>query len=433
MGKRQRRRERQRSGGTGKQQRTPVVVRFPSLGTPLVRVEIDGDAPPDVRETCLAYWEFDEAGTWARPVSDIGSAKAVCRTVQAASTASLLTVVCPGCAGPVTVSTRSEMAASGYWRAGGLPATVTPGRAPCEDCRAAADTVRREEEALAEELRRQAERRRADNIVLWLDAHRDDPAPTETPSLQAALVLLSAAETMERTADGTFGPLSALSSPLTGSESGDADAIGELYRKGWIAPAPPVAAESLTYEDDDTVSGFYPDELTWRPAHALGENALDAREAAITRLTPHLLRDIADVRAHLADLDAGLLTAYLSGLLTRQYGEAPVPEHRLTDLHAAAREALDDGFSLGQLIAIAWSAASGAVSWGQRTPGLKPGSVSAAAVTNFGRGIGYAKDRPATEYDIPGWLPRPAVRATALSFLEQYGDGADPVGSVLSL
>jgi hypothetical protein len=79
------------------------------------------------------------------------------------------------------------------------------------------------------------------------------------------------------------------------------------------------------------------------------------------------------------------------------------------------------------MLAVAWSAADGAVSWGQRTRGLKPGNVSAAAVTTLERRAESAKDRPVLEYNVPNWLALPAVRATARRFIEDYqrGEAAD--------
>ncbi len=71
-----------------------------------------------------------------------------------------------------------------------------------------------------------------------------------------------------------------------------------------------------------------------------------------------------------------------------------------------------------------WSAAAGSVAWGQRTPGLKPGSVAAACVTNLARRIGYAKDRPVVEYDLPNWVSKPAVHATALRWLAKHDAAA---------
>jgi hypothetical protein len=65
-------------------------------------------------------------------------------------------------------------------------------------------------------------------------------------------------------------------------------------------------------------------------------------------------------------------------------------------------------------------AASSSVSWGQRTPGLKSGSVSAACVTSISRRIEAAHDRPVPEYDLPNWASLPATHATALRLLKQH-------------
>lgn len=43
-----------------------------------------------------------------------------------------------------------------------------------------------------------------------------------------------------------------------------------------------------------------------------------------------------------------------------------------------------------------------------------------AAVTNLERCLGFARDRPLPEYDLPHWVTPPAARATAQRLLEQH-------------
>ncbi|MEV6678027.1 hypothetical protein AB0N09_14340 [Streptomyces erythrochromogenes] len=46
--------------------------------------------------------------------------------------------------------------------------------------------------------------------------------------------------------------------------------------------------------------------------------------------------------------------------------------------------------------------------------------MSAAAVTNVGRRIGFLHDRRIEEYDLPNRVARPATLGTALRLLEQH-------------
>ncbi|CAL9630079.1 hypothetical protein SUDANB99_06007 (plasmid) [Streptomyces sp. enrichment culture] len=90
---------------------------------------------------------------------------------------------------------------------------------------------------------------------------------------------------------------------------------------------------------------------------------------------------------------------------------------------------LQSGYTLGRMIAMAWSAASASVSWGQRTPGLKPGAVSSGAVTNLERQLGFTRASPVPQYTLPNSVPRPATYSTATRFLKFFRPRAPAQGA----
>ena len=112
MGKRQRRRQRQQK--TAKQQK-PAVQRhlIPNVDAPLLEVVFHPDIADSDKGVCLDYWAFTEPGIWSRKVAEIGPTTQVLRTVKASCHADLLTLVCPDCASPLSVYSRSDVAATG--------------------------------------------------------------------------------------------------------------------------------------------------------------------------------------------------------------------------------------------------------------------------------------------------------------------------------
>ena len=417
MGKRERRRKRQRAAA---KQQPPAVKRvlYPNAEQPLLEVHINPDTPDDVAAMCRQYWEFTTPGQWTRHVSAIGSTSLVYKAVRGACRAELLNVVCPSCAAPVVVTSRSDMAATVVWGPD-FPTEPVDAARVCADCAAAEAAARQAEAERAKEEQRQQNQKKVAAASAWLQEQADQDFPDGLPDLMGALTLLAMVEIMQRKDTEAIGPLQGLNYTLTASANSDIELFRTLHRERWICPTLPATTDNFAYNDDDTVRGVYITEIPWRLAPALGGKTTARRE--ITDWMSRMLRTRAsEVTRQVQELEAGMAVDYLEGLLTRKYNEDPIPEHRLPDAYEMFLGALQEGFTLGQLVAIAWSSAAGSVAWGQRTPGLKPGSVSSASVTNLERRIGYARDRRIEEYDVPNWVPRPAIHATALRVLEQH-------------
>ncbi|WP_330342598.1 hypothetical protein [Streptomyces sp. NBC_00557] len=428
MGKHERRRKRQRAAA--KQQQPANRVLYPNAEQPLLEVHIQPGTPDDVAAMCRQYWEFTTPGQWTRHVSAIGSTSLVYKAVRGACRAEMLNVVCPKCAAPTLVTSRSDMAATVCWGPD-FPTEPVEAAKECPSCAAAEAAARRAEAERAKEEQQRQNQNRVDAAGAWLREQAERDVPDAYPSLVGALTLLSMVEIMQRKDTETIGPLQDLNYTLTASPSTDIDVFRTLHQDRWICPTTPATTDDFAF-DGDTVRGVYITQIPWKLAPSLGGKITARRE--ITDLMSRMLRDRADkLRQQVQQLEAGMAVDYLEGLLTRKYNEEPIPEHRLPDAYEMFLGALHEGFTLGQLVAIAWSSAAGSVAWGQRTPGLKPGSVSAASVTSLERRIGYARDRRIEEYDVPNWVPRPAIHATALRLLKQQASEIDALSRFRTL
>jgi hypothetical protein len=383
---------------------------------PLLEVHIHPGTPADVAAMCRQYWEFTQPGQWARHVSAIGSTSLVYKAVREACRAELLTVVCPRCTAPATVTSRSDLAATVVWGPD-FPTEPVDARTPCKDCAAveAAERVREAEQAAQEEQQRTA--RQVEAAGLWLQEQAERDAPTSLPTLVSALTLLAMSDIMQRKQADSIGPLNNLNYTLTASAETDIEVFKTLYQDRWICPTTPATTNNFTFNEDGTARGVYITQVPWMLAPSLSSGA--GHRELISLLHDMLWDRPDDLHQQIYKLEAGMAVDYLEGLLTRKYNEEPIPEHRLPDAYETFLNAREEGFTLGQLVAVAWSSAAGSVAWGQRTPGLKPGSVSAASVTNLERRIGYARDRRIDEYELPNWVPRPAIHSTALRLLQQ--------------
>ncbi|GLV90749.1 hypothetical protein Slala04_22030 [Streptomyces lavendulae subsp. lavendulae] len=431
MGKRQRRRNRQQKQPrtTVKQQRRHLI---PSTEHPLLEVVFKPDVSDKDKATCLDYWSFAEPGTWAYKVAEIGPTTAVLRTVKASCHADLLTIVCPDCAGPKSIYSRSDMAATRKWAPDVFPNEQTVLGGSCHDCQAAAAEEEAQEARRVAEEHRQQNQARVDAASSWLQEQERRAFPSSYPSVVNALALVSMVDIMQRKNTEAIGPLQTLGYSLAASAEVDVEVFRSLHQERWICPTLPATTGDFAFDDDGTVRGVYIKQIPWCLAPALGSKTAARRE--ITSLLGRMLISRSDeVRDQVHNLQAGMAVAYLEGLLIRTYREEPIPEHRLPDAYETFLGALREGFTLGQLIAIAWSAAAAAVAWGQRTPGLKPGNVSAAAVTNVGRRIGFLHDRRIEEYDLPNWVARPATLGAALRVLEQHDAEIEALSRFLTL
>ncbi|MBB4714042.1 hypothetical protein BJ965_003924 [Streptomyces luteogriseus] len=415
MGKRQRRRQQNKT--TKQQTRTVQRHLIPSAAAPLVEVVFHEDVSSQDKQTCLDYWAFTEPGTWTRKVSDIGPNAQVLRTVKASCHADLLTVICPDCAGPRSVYSRSDVTATRLWFPDVFPHEETVSPVKCQTCRDAEAAERAREAERASEEERERTARQVEAAGVWLREQADRDAPSSLPGLVGALTLLAMVDIMQRKQAESIGPLSNLNYTLTASADTDIEVIRTLHQDRWICPTTPATTSNFTFNEDGTARGVYITQVPWMLAPPLSDPA--GRRELIALLHDMLWDRPDDLHEQIYKLEAGMAVDYLEGLLTRKYNEEPIPEHRLPDAYETFLNAREEGFTLGQLVAVAWSSAAGSVAWGQRTPGLKPGSVSAASVTNLERRIGYARDRRIDEYELPSWVPRPAIHSTALRLLQQ--------------
>ncbi|MEU9858645.1 hypothetical protein [Streptomyces sp. NPDC047974] len=429
MGKRDRRRKRQQAKQAGaavtKQKHVPSGepsvgerVLLPTPEAPLIELHFNDGITDDAKALCRAYWDFTQPGTWARNVAQIGQTTFVSQTARTSCRVSLLTVVCPSCTMPITVANRSEMTATRLWN-DDFPLEPIPARAVCQDCRTTAQAQAAAEKALEQERAAAADKRKIDSASAWLgrSLHADEPLSYPTP--HQAVGLLALAEIILRNDLESFGPLKNLSYTVTASTSTDIELFRDMFQAHWIAATTPATTACFTYNEDDQAETMYVDAVCWTFPRWLGPTTHEAATAAVDQLSKYLADHTDAVTKIVQSLEAGMAVDYLNGLLTDRYNELPIPEHRLPDAYEHALEALQNGYVLEQVIAEAWGAAAASAAWGQRTPGLKPGAVSSASVTNLKRRIGFAKDRPVPHYSVPNSVPRPATHSTAVRFLAE--------------
>ncbi|WP_426361674.1 hypothetical protein [Streptomyces sp. E-08] len=430
MGKRDRRRKRQQAkqAATAGQQQVPERepsglpaperILLPTHDAPLLELHFNDGITYDAKDLCRAYWEFTQPGTWARNVAQIGQTTYVSQTVRTSCLVSLLTVLCPGCTMPITVTSRSEMTATRLWN-DDFPLEPVPARAVCQDCRANAQAQAAAEKALQQERAAAANKRKVDSASAWLgrSLHADEPVTYPTP--RQALGLLALAEIILRNALQSFGPLEGVGYTITASADTDIELFRDMFQAHWIAATTPATVNCFTYDEDDQAETMYVNAVCWTFPRWLGPTAHEAATAAVDLMSKYLVDHTDTVSDTLQSLEAGMAVDYLNGLLTDRYGELPIPEHRLPDAYEHALKALQSGYALEQVISMAWMSAAASVAWGQRTPGLKPGAVSSASVTNLERRIGFVKDRPVQHYDVPNSVPRPAMHSTAVRFLAE--------------
>ncbi|WP_228981455.1 hypothetical protein [Streptomyces sp. DH12] len=439
MGKRDQRRKRQRAkqkaAGIQRAQSAapkpvePERVLYPSVDEPLLEVTFHEDITDEAKALCRAYWEFTEPGTWARNVAEIGPTTFVYRTVAAACEAALLTILCPKCTTPVTVTSRSEMSATGHW-GDSFPRKPVAARAACRECRAAAQAEAAAAAALEQQRAEEVKQRKIENASKWIAQSLNADEPTSYPTPRRALGLLAIAEILQNSGLDSLSPLKSLKYTITGSTGSDIDLCREMFEEHWLAATTPAKLDAFTFDDDGNATSLYIDAVSWTFPRWLGSTSREATATAAAMLSKYLTEHTDTMRRIVQQLEAGMVVDYLDGLLTTRYNELPIPENRLPDAYEIALTGLQSGYALEQMIAMAWSAASAAVSWGQRTPGLKAGAVSSGSVTNLERQLGFTRDRPVQYYVIPNSVQRPAMYSTAVRFLTEHNEVAvKPQGS----
>jgi hypothetical protein len=214
------------------------------------------------------------------------------------------------------------------------------------------------------------------------------------PTPQRALGLLAIAEILENSGADSLGPLKSLNYTITGSAGSDIALFREMFEEGWLAATTPAKLDAFIFDDDGNATSLYVDAVSWTFPRWLGSTAREATASAATMLIKYLTEHTDTVQDIKRQLEASMTVEYLTDLLTTRYNESPIPENRLPDAYGIALRGLQSGYAFEQMLAMAWSAASASVSWGQRTPGLKPGAVSSGSVTNLERQLGFTRDRP---------------------------------------
>lgn len=438
MGKRDQRRKRQRAKqkAAGMQRAhdsnpkpaVPERVLYPSADEPLLEVNFHDDITDEAKALCRAYWEFTEPGTWARNVAEIGPTTFVSRTVRTACEAALLTVLCPKCTAPVTVTSRSEMSATGHWGES-FPREAITTRAACRECRAAAQSEAAAAAALEQQHVEEMKQRKIENVSRMLARSLNSDEPSSYPTPQQALGLLAIAEILQNSGDDSLGPLKSLKYTITGSASSDIALCREMFEERWLAATTPAKLDAFTFDDDGNATSLYVDAVSWTFPRWLGSTPREATATAATTLSKYLTEHTDTVQGIKKKLEASMTVEYLEDLLTTRYNESPIPENRLPDAYDIALRGLQSGYAFEQMLAMAWSAASASVSWGQRTPGLKPGAVSSGSVTNLERQLGFTRDRPVPHYKLPHSVPRPALYSTAIRFLTEHEEAASALAA----
>ncbi|MFI1312253.1 hypothetical protein ACH4TS_19160 [Streptomyces albidoflavus] len=417
MGKRERRRKRERAKKHQAQRRAPIpepIIREFPAGSPRLRVVIRHDAPEDAQKISALYWELKDDGTWARSVSSIGGAGNAGAVAVAHSHAILLNCPCANCAEPLDVTNRS-------WanKVGGRFLDVEAPSYLCGECTAA---QRRED---SERLQRAAEQKRVEqereeqeaellqrlvSRAIEAEDGKTEPGgslPTDTPLALALYVALISYAT-----HNPGKPLPRLTSvaPLgwTGDLVQDRDLLLALYYAHLLAIAPESPSEAFALSQDGDDITFVSTEVVWRVVGGLAaaqERVKEIKYLLQTQPGPHWAAARTAFTALVDRMEVTDITGYLNDLLTKKYGYPEVPEARREELTQIVRKGLAHGYTSGQMICFAWRAVDSAASWKERNPRMGPPEAASASVTTLEGKIDKAIElhHSIPEYDTPRW------------------------------
>ncbi|MGW0315405.1 hypothetical protein [Streptomyces flavidovirens] len=418
MGKRERRRRRQRAKEAARHRPKPIVRDFPEGPSAVIRVVVPPEAASDLAELCFRYWERTSTGRWAYSVSELGG-HAVPRAVSGACAAVLLNVPCSTCGEPAEVANRSEAAVVG----GPMLDDPLRGRA-CPSCKRAARERRDEEQRLEQERRQraaeEAARRSAlleQKITLALTQHRGMRLPDPLPRIDAVSTLVYEAMACHVLSQpGT--PVPALKElgdlAWTGSPAQDGEALMRLRGHRLIAFDESSDRSCFALDEDDGLL-YNIHGIRWRLV--ADEGQIKASVAALLNAVVTEHGPTADQRRRaLASLveamDIDEVVDYLDGLLTVEYGYGPVPQSRRTELHETIRHGLGAGYTPGQMNCFAWRAADTAAGWKERHQASE-GQAASAVVTILRSKIDDAQERrwAIPEYDRRYWQQSPPAHS----------------------
>ncbi|MFF5485238.1 hypothetical protein [Streptomyces virginiae] len=263
MGKRERRRKRERANKHQSQQRAatpqPIIWDFPE-DAPRIRVVIKHDAPEDAQRISVLYWEVKHDGTWARTVSSIGITSNVGAVATAHSHAILLNCPCANCSEPLSVTNRSwANKVGGKYLDAEAPAYI------CGDCTA----IQRREEI--ERQQRTAEQRRVEQERAQLESERikrliadaikdeegkSEPIDPLTVDNPLALVLYVALISYAASSPGKALPSLTSIGPTgwTGDTEQDKELLLALYYASLIAIDPESPTQAFARSQDDGIA-----------------------------------------------------------------------------------------------------------------------------------------------------------------------------------
>ncbi|MFI1189043.1 hypothetical protein [Streptomyces californicus] len=421
MGKRERRRKRERATKHQMQQRAatpqPIIWEFPE-DAPRIRVVIKHDAPDDAQRISVLYWEVKGDGTWARTVSSIGVTSNIGAVATAHSHAILLNCPCVNCSEPISVTNRS-------WanKVGGKYLDAEAPSYLCGDCTA----IQRREEI--ERQQRAAEQRRVEQERvqeeserikrLIADVIRDEDGKSEPTDPLAvdnplALALYVALISYAASNPGKALPSLASIGPTgwTGDSEQDRELLLALYYAGLLAIAPESPTQAFARSQDDDGIAFVSTEVAWRIIGGLADAQERVKEIKYVLQTQPGPQGAAarDAFGTLMDrMEVADIAAYLNNLLTKKYGYPEVPEARREELTDVIRKGFKHGYTPGQMICFAWRAADSAAAWKERNPRMGPPEAASASVTSLNGKIDKAIElhHSIPEYETPRWHKAP--------------------------
>ncbi|MFC4056075.1 hypothetical protein ACFOY4_40855 [Actinomadura syzygii] len=424
MGKRERRRKRERARAAKERRAAsaPKIAEFP-VHAPRIRVVLTAGQPQEVQDLALLYWEFTEAGKWARTVESIGDPQWVVATVTSASHATLLNSLCTQCEEPIRVPNRSWAARVAGSRLDRPNSTYT-----CPDCSAVREQEqqqerkRRAEAARAEQERQreQAEERARKISKAFDDEEVKDGTdralpPPSSPGFALYIALANHAAYRPNKPLPSMDDLRPLG--WTGDADSDVTALRDLYHGGLIALSRKSPEDCLEISDEDDSVSFFVSPARWR---LTGEAA--TRASTVREITQYLMtgggqaahearRILADRIEHMEIID---VMAYLDELLEDRYGYPAVPETRRQELAENIALGFISGYTPGQMICFAWRAADTAAGWKERNALMGPPEASSAAVTILRGKIEKAVEvrHAIPEYDSPRWHQQPVALLT---------------------
>ncbi|MFJ9980127.1 hypothetical protein [Streptomyces cyaneofuscatus] len=424
MGKRERRRKRERGKNPSPRQPVtpePIVREFP-LDAPRLRVVIEHDAPEDARRISALYWEIKDDGTWARTVGSIGVVGDIGAVVAAHSYATLLNCPCANCSEPITVTNRS-------WanKVGGKNLDAEAPAYLCGECtkiQQQEETERQQRAAEQKRIEREHEQRQAERLQRLVanvladegrKAEPADPLPKDGPLALALYVALISYATRN-----PGKPLPSLTStgPMgwTGDAEQDRELLSDLYHAKLLALAPESPPQAFTLSQDGDGIAFFSTEVAWRVVGGL--TAAQERVAKIeddlrTRPGPEPAEAREAFTALVDRLEVLDISGYLDNLLTKKYGYPAVPEARREELADVIRKGFAHGYTSGQMICFAWRAADSAAAWKERNPRMGPPEAASASVTSLNGKIDKAIElhHSIPEYEAPRWHASPLALA----------------------